>query len=164
MDTLDILKRDRFELLSCYLDGEVTAAERKQVEHWLATDPETQHLHARLLNLRHGLQSLPVSSEQPAEQLTERVFAQVNRRPRLRLVLGAAGAVAAVFVGTLTGLLPSNQSFTPQVAEQPPVESNSPEALMLALDQPPVEIPQAPGKSGKAAKDGFYVDPSQDIR
>lgn len=160
MDTLDILKRDRFELLSCYLDGEVTAAERKQVEHWLATDPETQHLHARLLSLRHGLQSLPVPSEQPAEQLSERVFARVNR-PRLRLVLGVAGAVAAVFVGTLTGLLPGNQLLTPQVAEQPPVESNSPEALMLALDQPPVEIPQAPVKAGK---DGLYVDPNREIR
>jgi len=27
-----MLKRDRFELLSAYLDGEVTAAERQQVE------------------------------------------------------------------------------------------------------------------------------------
>jgi anti-sigma factor RsiW len=29
---------ERFELLSAYLDGEVTASERKQVEAWLATD------------------------------------------------------------------------------------------------------------------------------
>jgi len=29
---MDMLKRDRFELLSAYLDGEVTAAERQQVE------------------------------------------------------------------------------------------------------------------------------------
>jgi hypothetical protein len=37
---------DRFELLSAYIDGEVTAAERKQVEEWLATDPTVQQLHA----------------------------------------------------------------------------------------------------------------------
>ena len=30
-----MVKRDRFELISAYLDGEVTAAERKQVEEWL---------------------------------------------------------------------------------------------------------------------------------
>jgi len=31
---MDMLKRDRFELLSAYLDGEVTAAQRQQVEDW----------------------------------------------------------------------------------------------------------------------------------
>uniref|UniRef100_A0ACD5GTL5 Anti-sigma factor family protein n=1 Tax=Desertifilum tharense IPPAS B-1220 TaxID=1781255 RepID=A0ACD5GTL5_9CYAN len=39
MGALDMLKRDRFELLSAYLDGEVTASERQQVENWLDTDP-----------------------------------------------------------------------------------------------------------------------------
>jgi len=43
---MDMLKRDRFELLSAYLDGEVTAAQRQQVEDWLGNDPEVQ-LYAR---------------------------------------------------------------------------------------------------------------------
>ena len=39
-------QRDRFELLSAYIDGEVTAAERGQIEQWLTTDPEVQCLYA----------------------------------------------------------------------------------------------------------------------
>lgn len=35
----DMEKRDRFELLSAYLDGEVSATERKQVEDWLQPTP-----------------------------------------------------------------------------------------------------------------------------
>lgn len=38
-ESLDNLKRDRFELLSAYLDGEVTSSERHQVEDWLRSDP-----------------------------------------------------------------------------------------------------------------------------
>jgi len=165
MDTLDILKRDRFELLSCYLDGEVTAAERKQVENWLATDPEIQHLHARLLKLRHEFQSQPVPTSQPVEQLVEQVFDRIDRRPKLRLILGVAGAVAAVVVGALTSVLPGSH-FNPQMAEQVPAEQ-SPEALMLALDRPPIDIPKAPAaKSNRQNPQdpALYTNPNQDIR
>jgi anti-sigma factor RsiW len=44
---MDIHKRDRFELLSAYLDGELTATERRQIEDWLKTAPEVQRLYAR---------------------------------------------------------------------------------------------------------------------
>jgi anti-sigma factor RsiW len=44
--------RDRFELLNAYLDGEVTAAERRQIEDWLTTDSTIQCLYARALELR----------------------------------------------------------------------------------------------------------------
>ena len=37
-------KRGFFELLSAYLDGEVTATERKQVEEWLSTDTDIKFL------------------------------------------------------------------------------------------------------------------------
>lgn len=33
------LHRDRFELLSAYIDHEVTADERRQVEAWINEDP-----------------------------------------------------------------------------------------------------------------------------
>jgi Putative zinc-finger len=51
----DPLKRDRFELLSAYLDGEVTAPERRQVEAWLKSDPKMQALYARMLKMQQGV-------------------------------------------------------------------------------------------------------------
>ncbi len=50
--TMDMPNRDRFELLNAYLDGEVTAAQRQQIDNWLTTDSQVQCLYARALKLR----------------------------------------------------------------------------------------------------------------
>lgn len=148
----NLIQRDRFELLSAYLDGEVTAAERKQVEEWLANEPTVQRLHARLLKLRHGLQSMPVpASTQATEQTVSRVLARLDQKPKLSLVWGGA-AIAALFVGALvSSILPGQQSPVPQLAKgsQQPATINVPqgnanETLLVALDKPLVDIPKTP--------------------
>lgn len=159
MDDLDVLKRDRFELLSAYLDGEVTPAERQQVEIWLATDSETQRLYQRLLTLQSGFQGMPaIAPTMTANRLASQVIAKAHqRRPRLLLVWGSVGAaIAAAVVGVVTNTLPGNSPM-PQLAvttsaslepSPSPIEPTLPEnlqglGLMLSLDRPPVEIPNA---------------------
>ena len=144
---VDMLKRDRFELLSAYLDGEVTAEEQRQVEDWLANDPGIQCLYTRLLKLRQGLRKLPVPpAQQPVEQQVQRVFVRLNRRPQAQAAFfGGGAAIAALFIAALPGLLPTHQAIAPQVAQAPRLETK-PETLMLALNGPPVEIPKAPAK------------------
>lgn len=136
------IQRDRFELLSAYLDGEVTAAERRQVETWLDTDVSTQHLYTRLLRLRQGLHTLPIAkSEQSFDQLVDRVTARIERQPR-RLVWGGL-AIAAVFVGALFGSIP-RETYAPSIADAPAPSENVPsDGLMIALNHPPIEIPKA---------------------
>jgi anti-sigma factor RsiW len=145
LGALDNLKRDRFELLSAYLDGEVTAAERRQVEGWLQNDPVIQRLHSRLLKLRQGMQTLPVPApEQSAEQAAEQVFSRLSRRPKIALAW-AGVAIAATFVGVLSNMFsPGYQSPAPQVAEFPDVPDVSTTALMIAVDRPVIDIPKAP--------------------
>ena len=53
-----------FELLSAYLDGEVTPTQRKEVQELLAQDPEAQGLYRRLLALRQEINSLPIPQPQ----------------------------------------------------------------------------------------------------
>ncbi len=140
---------DGVELLirgGIHIDTAMSAAERKQVEEWLATDSSMQRLHSRLLNLRQAFQSMPVpASECSAEETVERVFAQVERRPRLSLVWGGA-AIAALFVGAIATLFsgenPVAKSPEQIEAPQPPTASNEP--LLIALDRPLVTIPKAP--------------------
>src|SRR5690349_13441511 len=105
---MDILQRDRSELLSAYLDGEVTAAERQQVQKWLETDPKMQCLHRRLLKLRHGIQTLPIpASEQSTEHTVNQVFSRIRSRNRVRILMASTGgAVAAMFISALSGLIP----------------------------------------------------------
>ena len=136
------IQRDRFELLSAYLDGEVSATERRQVETWLHQDPTTQRLYQRLLTLRQKLQTLPINrSEQSVEQLVDRVTARIERQPR-RLLWGGV-AVAAVFVGALFGSMPRESSIPSIANSLAPNEAVPSSGLMIALNHPPIEIPKA---------------------
>lgn len=138
-EALDNLKRDRFELLSAYLDGEVTADERRQVEHWLATDPKVQRLHTRLLTLRQGLRTLSVPpSEQPVEQVAVQVMSRLERRPKRNLVWGGV-AIAALFVGAVMGTFSKGHIATPGLVSNAVPN----DGLMIALDRPVIEIPKA---------------------
>ncbi|MEJ1934440.1 transcriptional regulator [Nostoc sp. NIES-2111] len=144
---MDMVKRDRFELLSAYLDGEVTAAERKQVEDWLANDVAVQCLYSRLLKLRQGIRTMPIPTTQQAPEVTAaQVIAKVNRRSRLKWVFG--GAVAACVIGAVSSWLPGQEALTPQLAEnhqeQPTQTLAQPSPqLKVALNEPVIEIPKA---------------------
>ncbi|MCU0548626.1 MAG: Fis family transcriptional regulator [Leptolyngbya sp. Prado105] len=142
---LNAQARDRFELLSAYLDGEVTASERKQVEEWLATDPSIQQLHTRLLKLRQAFRSIPVPAPvQSVDKTVEQVMAKVDRRPKLRLVWGGA-AIAAAFMGAVTlfsvrqpQMAEVRPKAEPSVVTQQPTTSDT--DMMVALDRPVVSI------------------------
>ena len=140
---LDVEKRDRFELLSAYLDGEVTADEKREIESMLVSDPAMQCLHSRLLKLRTSFRSLPVPvSEQPVEHTVQQVFARIERRPSRALAWGGL-AIAALFVGALASILPHNE-FAPSIAQAPEEQRVVPNhGLMVALDHSVIEIPKA---------------------
>ncbi|AVH72170.1 anti-sigma factor family protein [Nostoc sp. 'Lobaria pulmonaria (5183) cyanobiont'] len=170
---MNMVKRDRFELLSAYLDGEVTATERKQVEEWLANDASVQCLYARLLKLRQGLRTLPVpAAQQSPEETVQQVLTRLRRRSRLNWMVGGA-AVAACVIGAVSGLVGSG-SMVPQLAQRPqrePIQTSSasivpPSPLMVGLNNPVIEIPKAAVAS---PENSIYQvqpqrhDPKQDI-
>jgi ferric-dicitrate binding protein FerR (iron transport regulator) len=147
---MDMEKRDCFELLSAYLDGEVTATERRQVEEWLSTDASIKCLYKRLLNLRQGLQNIPIpATNQSSETTSEQVLTRVNRRYQLGWIFGSA-TVAACILGAVSGLFPGNSSRMLEIAttepteltptDTQPVATDSP--LMVALNNPVIEIPK----------------------
>jgi len=153
---MDKMERDRFELLSAYLDGELTATEKRQVEEWLANDQTVQCLYARLLKIRQGLRTLPVPQAHQNAETIQKVLARLQRRSRLVVVGGTA--IAAVFIGAISGILPINQGATQlaqdsiqPIATKPTVKPA--ETLMVAVNSPVLPIPKAaissPGKSLK---------------
>lgn len=154
---------ERFELLSAYLDGEVTAAQRAQVEAWLATDPNYQALYRRLLKLQQSVHQAPCPVSISAETLANQVLSKAHTRPRTLLAWTGVGVVsAAALVGVLSSIFPGLLSpiplnetaaadltptalkttpnpdlFTPQNSLGLENTAN----LMLTLDRPPVAIP-----------------------
>ena len=169
-DYLNYNKADRFELLSAYLDGEVTAAERRQVEDWLSTDESVKCLYARLLKLRQGVKSIPVpASEQSPEVTFQNVWKRVNYRYRLGWMFGGA-AIATCVIGSLSGLIPGNtpqlqlaqQTIKPTVVKTETPLTVSP--LMVALNNPVIEIPKtAVAIPQNYINESNIVQPSTDL-
>jgi hypothetical protein len=158
---LDVMHRDRFELLSAYMDGEVTAEERRQVEEWLTNDPTVQRLHERLLKLRHSFQTMPVpaaTAQESVENTVDSVLARVDRRPRTAVLWGGI-AIAAVAIGAVSTVLLGNHSPAPQLAQASKITTpqttseDSPEPLLVALDKPLISMPPTvpPPMGGGAA-------------
>ncbi|MDJ0799526.1 MAG: transcriptional regulator [Calothrix sp. MO_167.B12] len=158
---MDRSKRDRFELLSAYLDGEVTAVERRQVEKWLAEDETVQGLYTRLLKIRQGIHNLPVPQQQTSEETVTKVFARL-RRTRLA-ILGGGAALAACAIAAVTGL---GSGGSPQIAQQKPAKQpqaqtvpQPPSSLKVAINDPIFPIPKAIKKS--LPKTRSKVEPMQ---
>ncbi|MDS3861091.1 zf-HC2 domain-containing protein [Thermosynechococcaceae cyanobacterium BACA0444] len=159
----DSSQAERFELLSAYVDGEVTPAQRAQVEAWLATEPDYQHLYHRLLKLQQSLHQAPCPLTTSAETLANQVLAKAQNRPRTLLAWTGVGAVsAAALVGVLSSVFPGLLSpiplnetaaadLTPTAIRTTPsgnlyepqnnLDLENTANLMLTLDRPPVAIP-----------------------
>lgn len=115
--TMDMHERDRFELLNAYLDGEVTAAERRQIEDWLTTDSAAQGLYSRALELRQKWQLMSPLAQQPMASEVKQMFS--CRKKLKRPVLWEATVLAAVLFGALLGVVPERQSPVLPMAQGP---------------------------------------------
>ncbi|WP_009634194.1 anti-sigma factor family protein [Synechocystis sp. PCC 7509] len=134
-------KRDRFELLSAYLDGEVTSTEKRQVEEWLENDAEIQKLYARLLALRQNFQVLPVpSNTQSVEQTIQQVFGKIEKRRQYRSLKWGGAAIAALVIAALSSVVPGRQVLQMATVSDRP---NTQEKLLVALNTPLVELPES---------------------
>ena len=155
---MDSLQRDRFELISAYIDGEVTAAERYQVQEWLARDANSQHLYARLMKLRQGLHQLPIPANQvTARETANQVFTRIDRRRMRNTMVWGGAAIAAMFVSAFSGILPGSQ-FMPRLAQTPLTEEAA-EPLMIAVNRPVIQIPKATSASAENFIDSAILNP-----
>ena len=150
----NLTEEERFDLLSAYIDEEVTPAERQQVQYWLDKDPQFQTLYTQLNQLSQGIQNLPIPVlETSTKELSEQVFQQLDRQSRLKQVsILVGGAIAAMFVGAGLSFLPGFNSLRLQTVTVNSIKGSEPlisEPLMIAINEPIVQIPQAVEASEK---------------
>jgi hypothetical protein len=134
---IDATKRDRFELLSAYLDGEVTPEERRMVIDWMASDPKAKCLYNRLVRLRQGLREGCSSPYSDADAAVTQVFQSLNYRMRL-VGMAGLGVLVLGMLSLLSGSMGHHQSIWRWAS------SRQSEYLEIALDQPAFPIPKAP--------------------
>ncbi|MCA6584732.1 MAG: anti-sigma factor family protein [Pseudanabaena sp.] len=150
-----ITPNERFELLSAYIDGELTEAEEQLVEQWLSDDVDFRRIYLQQMKLRQSLIDLPVpvatnsSAKKETEIMIDRVFAEIDKRSQRRKwkIAGIGISVAAV-VGVFGSLftLSSSPQFSP-VANS--VKSPAPvveEPVLIAMEEPLVPLPKSMNK------------------
>jgi anti-sigma factor RsiW len=130
---------ERFELLSAYLDGEVTPTERKQVEALLANDAAFQNKYRQLQKMQHAFPRMAVPSSQSAEALSAGVFGKLDRQRNRKLGWIGGGAIAATLVAAVTGL-GGLFGDNPQL-QYAANKANIPAPMMVALNDPILAIP-----------------------
>lgn len=130
---------DGFELLSAYLDNELTPAECKEVQRRLDEQPEFQKTYARLLHLQSQVQHLTAPSVNlSTEDLSHKIFQKIDSRQRRRKVAVWGGAIAAALITLVSSTVPTNSAF--KLAKSP---TESSIMLAVAIDKPAVKIPKA---------------------
>lgn len=140
---------DSFELLSAYIDGELSLPETKQVQARLDCDPEFKKLYTQLLTLQGHLQhSVAPPSEKSTEEITAGVFQSLDRTRRWQRKLAWGGsAIAASVIAGVSGLIPGFSPLSPQIAELNSPNNNISTSVMLAVavDRPAINIPKSLG-------------------
>ncbi len=128
----------RFELLSAYVDHEVTATERLQVEKWLAQDPKYRQQHQHLLQIKRLLIDLPIPASQKHDCLVDAVMAKIEQRSQRRWAWGSA--IAAIMIAAIGSVFAIDANTRWQTANQP---ESPEEQLILAMEKPIIPIPQS---------------------
>jgi anti-sigma factor RsiW len=132
---------ERFELLSAYLDGEVTASERKQVEAWLAQDSAFQRQYRQMQNIHMAFPRMPVPSCQSADALAKGVFDKIDRNRNRKLSwIGGGTAIAATLMAALASLGGLFGDNSPQL-QFAVNKADTPAPLMVALNDPILAMP-----------------------
>jgi anti-sigma factor RsiW len=128
----DFDNSEHFELLSAYLDGELSLEETTKVESLLANNQDLQQKYQQLLKLRQTLQQLPsLSTSVSFEQLSQGVFTKVTKQRQGKRWLWGGSAIAALSVTALSGLFTPNSNIIPQLAQT----RNYDQGLVVAINR-----------------------------
>lgn len=141
----------RFDLISAYIDNEVTVEERKLVQHWLDHDAAAKKLYRQLLGLQTNLRQIPVPATMANDRLAEQVFRKVDgqRRRQYYVYGGAIFTAMAIAVGSY--FVSERNDPLSQMASSPSIISQEGDHLMIALNHPIMEIPttEEPKENGQ---------------
>jgi anti-sigma factor RsiW len=142
---------EKFELLSAYLDGEVNAAERKQVELWMQEDAAFRAMYNKMRGMHQAIEQIPLPPvTEPIHKFADEVFAKIDQRRQFKFFKVAGGAcvaamvaAGAVFTATFQG---SHHQLQVAKSVLPTSVPNSlsilvkPTPLMVALNDSIVQI------------------------
>lgn len=138
------LPTDYFELLSAYIDGELSPKEKNQVQRLLDRDPKIKNLYTQLLTLQGQMQSSPAPpGDKSVAEITAGVFQSIEHRRHRRRLLWGGSAIAASILAGITGLIPGIAPELRMAENQDYGDKTQPVMLAVAVNKPAIDIPKA---------------------
>ncbi len=135
---VDAEKFERFELLSAYIDGEVTPAERYQVQNWIDADPEFKRVYLRLIRLQTAIPHIPFSPSIDTDTLSQRVWEKIETQNRWHTArVWSSITVAAVLIAACSSVLinPFQPSLQQARLNEGAVNTLDEESLDIAISE-----------------------------
>lgn len=144
---------DYFELLSAYLDGELTPAARNQVQDLLDNDPKIKKTYTQMVFMHNQMQNLVAPPSISTKKLSENVFQKIEQTQRKRKTLFWGGALATACLAALSSVIPGINAPVFKVAQSPSESTFSqPIMVAVAVDKPAVKIPKAANSNYQHSK------------
>ena len=136
---------DYFELLSAYVDGELSTSQKNQVQALIDRDPQIKQVYTQLLALQSQMQhSIAPPSEKSVDEITKGVFRLIeHRRSRRRKLVWGGGAIAAL-LAIISGMIPGISPAFKMAKLDAPAAVNSPAFMLaVAVNKPAINIPKS---------------------
>lgn len=142
---------DRLDLISAYIDNEVTVEERKLVQHWLDHDAAAKKLYRQLLGLQTNLKQIPVPVTMASDQLAEQVLRKVDGQRRRQYYVYGGAIFTAMVIAVGSYFVSGRNDPLSRMAISPGNISQEGDHLMIALNHPIIEIPatEQPKENGQ---------------
>ncbi|WP_319420382.1 anti-sigma factor family protein [Pleurocapsa sp. FMAR1] len=136
---------DYFELLSAYVDGELSTPQKNQVQALLDRDPQVKQVYTQLLTLQSQMQqSIAPPCEKSVDEITKGVFRLVDHRRRRRKLVWGGGAIAASLFAIISGIIPGiSPAFKMAKLDAPAAVNSSAVMLAVAVNKPAINIPKS---------------------
>ena len=140
---MSVTERD-YELISAYIDGELTAAEQAEVEARLQNDPEWQRELKSLQQTVALIQQLPPRTAPRNFTLDARKFSKPALPFPLTMTFSALSTAAAVLLFVFGGYFLLQADIRPQSASSPPQQQATQVEAVAAAPSPTALSTQAP--------------------
>ncbi len=127
-----MIDADKFELLSSYLDGELTPQEKSQVEEWIAQDRDFAQCYQEQLKLQQMWQ-VPVGNV-TSELCFEETWNYIQSRQQQRWLRRGIIALTMAVVSVSSLFVAQRYSWQQAKAKEEPI--------LMALEQPILPMPK----------------------
>ena len=130
------------KLITLYMQGELSEAQRKKLSEWLAADPNNRDFFDRTISLEHVKQKLSTKERINQEKAFQQFKAQVSpsRKTITRKILAYAAVIAVPIILGLLAIISRQETPTPKMPSLTEITHGKPKAILTLAQGEKIEL------------------------